>query len=544
MEAGHSRLKFACESTRQRQNRVGFRAILPRGFARSQQRSVNVLKTPSSQSDSSNQSVEAFRVKTRKARLHPLEQGLQLAVLLQLVCLPWALGGMRLWAQVASLVLSGFAFVLAVLPRNYTGDFTVGRDYRLQPAARLLRFPPFWAGVCLLGYVAVQGMNPAWIYIEKGGHWWMQPIPHISWLPAGMETPFEKTHPFRYLITFGSVWLLGCSVWIGFTRRKSFVFLLSGVALNGVVLAAFGLVQKLAPTRQMFWTLDVSNSSFFASFIYPNHAAAYLNLVLGLAIGLTFWYGRRARQRMEKSSPAPLFALMSFVIFTGVVFSFSRMGGFMALALVLMTGIYLLARALGRSTDGAAWVVGLSLAALFLVFSIVLTRELPWEAGLKRYSQLFEENPTTIEARQMAHAATRDMLKENWVQGWGAGSFRFYFPFFAQHYPEIYRDGRLFWEYAHNDLLQFPTELGLIGMLPIVFVLGWGLLKLLRHRFWRHPLAHFVLLALSVLLVHSGVDFNLQNPAVLTLASILGLSAVRLIELESSRRSPAPARRS
>lgn len=57
------------------------------------------------------------------------------------------------------------------------------------------------------------------------------------------------------------------------------------------------------------------------------------------------------------------------------------------------------------------------------------------------------------------------MFQDNWLWGWGAGSYRFYFPIYQQAYPEHWGIGskRFVWYHAHNDWLEYLTEYGVVG---------------------------------------------------------------------------------
>jgi O-antigen ligase len=129
------------------------------------------------------------------------------------------------------------------------------------------------------------------------------------------------------------------------------------------------------------------------------------------------------------------------------------------------------------------------------------------------------------------------MLSDRWALGWGAGCFRYGFPLYAQHYPEIYfspLDGRKYWEHVHDDLLEFPIELGAVGMIPIAAALGFVGWRLLRARFWRNPVSLCATVGCLLTLSHAWVDFVFQNPAVTATWAILLVGAIRWAELESS----------
>ena len=86
--------------------------------------------------------------------------------------------------------------------------------------------------------------------------------------------------------------------------------------MNGLALAVFGLVQRLLSNGKMFWRWESPNPSFFSSFIYKNHAGAYLDLALAVTCALAAWYYLRGVRRLEKSNPAGVFVF--FAICVGV----------------------------------------------------------------------------------------------------------------------------------------------------------------------------------------------------------------------------------
>ena len=125
------------------------------------------------------------------------------------------------------------------------------------------------------------------------------------------------------------------------------------------------------------------------------------------------------------------------------------------------------------------------------------------------------------------------MFSDSWLYGTGAGSFRWLFPAYQDWDNESAAFGadRL-WQYAHNDLLQFPAELGVVGMGIIFLMLGYFCWQLLARRTLRNPLAFFMLFTLGITMLHNAVDFNFQNPAILTTwGTLLALTTV-LVRME------------
>ncbi len=480
--------------------------------------------------------VDKFRAGAQRLPLHPAEKKLLTVLLVHLCLLPWAIGTMYIWTQIASLVLAVLGFGMAIMPRDYRAEFTGGPEFRMAPWPKLIRFPLFWLGLALLAYVTIQGLNPAWTYESSPAQWWLRRVPHINWLPSGIETPFARFNAWRALIIYSSAWLVACSIWVGLTRRLSVQYLLMGLATNGFVLAIIAAAQRFAGNGKILWFVTPPvNSTGFASFIYKNHAGAYLGLMATVAFGLAYWYYDRGVRRLQKSNPSGLFALMGLFIGLMVIFSFSRAAAVLLLCYLFLAGVALFFVRRRQAPGLASPVVAVTLLLVFAGFAYVALESFEISDVMRRFEEFSNEGlnaPSVIE-RGLARSAATDMLQANWLHGTGAGSFRFYFPEFAKNYPLIYRGGQLFWEHAHCDWLEFPIELGLFGMLLLIACAGSIGLSLIRNFFWDQPLAILILLGGAMTLGHATVEFVFQNPAVLLTWVILPVCLARWLELES-----------
>lgn len=147
-----------------------------------------------------------------------------------------------------------------------------------------------------------------------------------------------------------------------------------------------------------------------------------------------------------------------------------------------------------------------------------------------------------MHSRSLARQATMDMAQARIWQGWGAGSFRYVFPMYQRNYPDIYFRthakhgyfGRLHWRYAHNDLLQFLAEYGVIGCSLLIL----SILSLLFSGFKFQLSALWLLLGVAGMAVHAFFDFILSSPAVwISLIALLSL----IPGLSQSGRSGKPA---
>ena len=498
---------------------------------------------PSPAPDPFTPNVTAYNARKKSAPIHPLEKVFVAVAGLHLCFLPWALGSMHLQSQLISLVFSAIGFPITFLPRRNNEDFSRdGRASAWAPFRRLLSFPGFWLGGFVLGYVLVQALNPAWTYKQAdGGAWWMEPVAHSAWLPTSATAPFADWNPWRSLIVWSSAWLLACSLWIGVTRRASIRALLTILAVNGAILALIGILQQVAGNGKILWFITPSTYYAVSTFLYKNHAGAFFNLLFAVCAAMAFWSHGRAERRLQRASPAPVFAIGCVLLALAVALSFSRA------ALLLLGGVI----ALGILVGAVRWLRSprrprLAVIALPALILIALLAFSARSLHLDRASEHLQELLTTnrflsIDQRLIAAQATWEMAADRITTGWGAGCFKFLFPLFQQNHPEIYTPtwdaSRVFhYEHAHNDYLEFLAELGLIGCAPILILVGLWLVKLLRARAWKNGPLAIVALGLLVLLAHCWVDFHLQNPAILLTACALATLTARWSDLEPRRR--------
>jgi hypothetical protein len=493
---------------------------------------------PSSPSDFSElqRPLEQFRANTKRPKLHPREILLLWIVSAHLVFLPWALGTMHPWSQWTSLGFAVAGFACSLLPRSYEEEQNGGKSFRLLMWPRLLKFPVFWIGLAFLGYVGVQGLNPAWTYQQDGKNWWMKAIPHISWLPTGVEVSFERWGPWRMVVIYGSILLTVCSIWVGFTRRRALQTLFIVIATNGVALAVFGLAQRLFGNGKIFWFRDSPNPSFFASFIYKNHAGAYLVLALAVTCGLAAWYYLRGLRRLEKSNPAGLFVFFATGISIAILISYARGATVTMLVFLSLCVVVFIGHQITMKNSARKPIVAL---ALLIILGLFLKTGMEGFNSREAWTRLklgMTRGDGSLEAREWATTAAVDMLKDNWKGGIGAGSFRFLFPTYQHRDPRLVTiSGRkVFWEHAHNDIVQTPIELGLTGMVLVLSMAGSVLIALIRRRFWENPLSGCTVLGIGLIAIYSWWDFPFQCPAILLTWCVLGVSVSLWARFEES----------
>jgi O-antigen ligase len=443
-------------------------------------------------------------------------------VVLHLCFLPWALGDMHPWSQEISFALAVVGFVTALLPRR--GPIREKGDEEPNSCEfgyRRIHCPAFWLGAVFLLYILIQALNPAWRYVLSDSAWWMTRIPHVAWLPHGMITPFAIASPWRCLMIDSSAWLVVCSIWVGFTRRRSLRILFLALAANAAALTILGLLERALGAQQIYWFWQPPQPYFVSSFIYKNHAGAYFDLLLGVCCGLIAWHSVRARARFKGTNPwAALVATALMIVFI-VLFSYSRAATLLMMAFIMLCPLLLLKT---RVLPANHRLRHLFFGLFYGGFAIFIAGSLCFMSGeevVSRMELMFNRYaPGQMALRPVVAQATFDMFRADPVYGWGADCFRFGFPVFQQNYPYIYRETgqnlrRYYWEHAHNDYAEFLAEFGLVGAALAVAMLAHWARALVRWRFWRNPCTALAAPACLLTLIHAAGDFPFHNPAVL-----------------------------
>lgn len=466
--------------------------------------------------------MQAFRGDARAGLpLHPLESALVVVAVVQLCFLPWAIGGVLLWAQLTALGLSVVALGLAVQRRTYCEPYSREGNYLLLTLPRLWRFPIFWLGLLFLGYIAIQGFNPSHVRQSDERGWWMQPVEHIAWLPTGMGTPFEYLNAWRTLVIFGSIWLLVCALWIGLTRRTAVLGIITALVINGTVLALVGILQKATGAREILWFFKVRWGYFVGTIVYKNHAGAFFYLILTFAAALVLWHAQRSSRRLARTSPAPVYGFCAVLLALVVLLSFSKgaillMLGYLTVCLLGFIGWMVFGE--GRTANRGAILTTTALLTVFIgVGGVFLRIDQPF-AKVQTMIEKGQEDGS-VGSRQIVTKATFEMARDKLWTGWGAGGFQHYFPVYQKNYPELglnYRKKPQFWRHAHNDYAQSLAEYGIIGLIFPAAMFVWWLARLAGLQVYRRPVILLTLAGLFMVMVHSWIDFQMHNPAILT----------------------------
>jgi O-antigen ligase len=302
--------------------------------------------------------------------------------------------------------------------------------------------------------------------------------------------------------------------------------------VNGTALSLFALFQLFtSPRNTLYWSYE-SLGQVFGPFINRNHFSFYVNLCIGLGVGLLV--SRRAASPAtapdETTATAPdspwlaprgalwhdptavwICAALAIMVST-VLFSLSR-GGVLALGagMVVYTLTYMLRRPRSYRL-GAALAVGAAALALASWFGLGLIMA---RLGTLWGGQALE-NRLPVWSRVLPAAGAFP------VCGTGLGTFRYVEPMYRSEGQE----GDLVWDHAHNDYLELLVEGGAVALALAVFAVGavffLGFRAARRHKgSAAGGLALGCLIAFTTLVVHSFGEFGIHVPAITLLAAIL-----------------------
>jgi O-antigen ligase len=481
----------------------------------------------------------------RAPSVAPREWAVVLTGALTLAFTAWGLAGVQLWSLHTLLAggLLTLLFSIAPLPERFNG--TDGEHGNRKNMHRLLRFPVFWLGLAFLLYITLQGLNPAWEQVRDERGWWVEEVEAISWLPTGVDSSYVPMNAFRVLVSFAAMFTLVWGLWVGVRRRSSAVLLLWSLVISGVGMGIIAILQKFSGADAVLWSVKSSNANFWGTFFYRNEAVAYLNVIICACAVLYFYHFNRGEQRGRSGGPHLLLFVFVAVLYTSIGLALSRggilFGGVMTACFFIATAGRWLFSTSKRNSIVLSLVVGaLMCGGGYMMFQYVDVEDIE-----QRFGDIEETIMTADEdSRAITTKVTWEMAQEELWLGWGAGTWRYIFPMYQKSYPEIYYVryhprkgwlGRKVYHYAHNDIVQFLCEYGIVGCGFLLLTFGYWVWCLLFRASGNAMSALMLLIGMAVAFGHAFVDFIFQSPVYwLALNGLLCVS-VKLLSLHSQR---------
>lgn len=376
------------------------------------------------------------------------------------------------------------------------------------PHARLLLALIFvWSVWSVLQLVPL----PEWIWGKLGDRAVVQEGIAIVGLQADQFMPISLAPEAGRISLSGAVPFLAVFCLVLVLGRRTASVLNWTIPAMGAATAFLGFAQIFTNNDERLYFYEITNPNspvgFFAN---ANHQACFLALCLPFAAALLRDIKRSWQSRDLDVAKAISVLAIALPIFLCLLAAGSVAGYLLLLpALAGSFMIYNGATSLSPTKLKYALFTGAGImAAGVLIFSS------PVLGGLGLMSLSGSEM-----SRPHIWSVTFEIIRDHWLFGTGLGSFEDVF--------RIYEDPdqvtRTYANNAHNDLLQFVLETGLIGALLIGagLRLYWGLVK----KAWKHEsdetrhTSRAATVALFVVMLHSLVDYPLRTPAIACVAA-------------------------
>jgi O-antigen ligase len=129
--------------------------------------------------------------------------------------------------------------------------------------------------------------------------------------------------------------------------------------------------------------------------------------------------------------------------------------------------------------------------------------------GIDKLQKRIEQVDIQTDVRPEVALLSLESVRDNPLLGTGAGTYYTSFP--------QYRDSRvgLFYRHTHNDYIEFTSELGILGLLPLMLLIFHATYTAVRVQISRREtlmraMGFSATMAIISILLHSLTDFNLQ----------------------------------
>lgn len=326
-----------------------------------------------------------------------------------------------------------------------------------------------------------------------------------------------------------------------FDRRESAERFRRVVAGLGVVLTLIALAQSAAGTARIYGLFEsLEGGNIFGPFVNRNHFAGYMLMVAAIALSLL---GRSYRRYAIRAGPWPVLRRRAVALSSGegIALIYASIPALASVAALIATtsrgGIAAFAASLvlagvgrRRGRGVPAWALALACGGMAVSWF-----------GLERLEGRFLQAAGDVPGRTVVWRDTLGRMQGLWLVGSGFNTFglamsrvaAWTLPVGATPWPPPVAEpllrglrvgyrapegtpGQEWYREAHNDYLQVLVETGVPGLLIALWGAGSVLLAVRRDP--------WLLAALTGVLLHVLVDFDLQIPAISVL--FVGLAAM------------------
>src|SRR6185437_3888546 len=381
------------------------------------------------------------------------------ALLALLVWTPIPLGSNRPWAW---MVLEVWAYALLAA-------WILAWSAGLAEAPDALRRA--WpAGLLLGAWLALQGLHvvpmPAsWVAYLSPESARMHALVRDLGIHPGRETisidPHASLVSLHKSLAYAAIFFLTLAL---VSRRARVLALARVLVCAAVANAIYAVLLHLGnDNREWFGTMVAHADSASGTYANRNHFAGYLEMTLALGIGLLVaglsdrtsdTWRKFARHAIDWIlSPKMILRLALCILVIALTTTHSRMGNTAFFASLLIAGAIGIALSRHATRNTVILLASLIAIDLFIVGS--------WFGVEKLAARLQQTTAQDVRQREEPSAYTLPLIRDYAAFGSGPGSFHVAFP--------RYRPASVvnFYDYTHNDYVQFASESGIAGFLTL-----------------------------------------------------------------------------
>jgi len=366
---------------------------------------------------------------------------------------------------------------------------------------QLIPLPPF----------LVKFLSPETYKLYKNTVGISYPLDLIS-ISISKKATFSELCRFLTCVIFYilTVWLLSEKEFMKKTVRIV-IFLAAAIAV-------LAILQYFLSNNRIYWFRTVpTNATPFGPWVYHNHFAGFMEMILPASLCLFLYYKPRSRKRVfrekflemfthKRIHSHILFGFSAVLIGASVFVSYSR-GGIisMCISVVILTFMLFL-RGKGERKESGILFAAIIITILFSVGWF------GWEVIFERFSKIRNADGYIDLNRLLVWEDILSIIKDFPIFGTGFGTFANIFPGYRTAYRQF------IFKHAHNDYLELATDGGIIAIALVIWFMASLLIKVFRTfkiRRERYSIFLFygVIAGLTALAIHSISDFNLHNGA-------------------------------
>ena len=443
-----------------------------------------------------------------------------------LVGASWAFGGGADWARTLIAAWGSLGLlIMAGALRNHTAR---GESFR-QPLRWLIPFVGFNALVLL------SCLNPSFSERVFAGQSMLAETgaahPHLP-STARVATSLE------HLWLFDAIYVSCFNLVLAIRRRRALRLLLLIAVGNALLLSIMGTFQKLGSEGLYFGLVAPPNARFFATFVYGNHWAAYIVLLVAACIGLVFYSVQHATEEPFSGSPLAIGAISILLMALTPLLAGSRAGTLLMTALLGAAIVQVLWRIRKRRrTAGESAAPPILALASCVVVAIGAAGYLGRGALQERWQDTQGQWRAGIMGeRSKLYADTCHLAAQQPLFGWGLGSYDKILQLLRPRPLEANRQYEHSYVDAHSDWLQSLAEVGVVGTILLVLCVLWPLVSSRALRL-AGPLPAYLLGGCGLIVLYAAVEFPFGNPAVVIAFWICFFGAIQYVRLSARART-------